>query len=136
MERAAAPLVARLRHFLLFAALGALGTLAQYAVLVGLANGAGIEPVAASTAGFLTGGVVNYLLARRIAFRSQRPHREAAPRFFLVAGCGLVLNGLMMAGFTRGLGLPYLPAQLVTTGLLVLWHYAGNLLWTFRPVRP
>ncbi|GLK83728.1 GtrA family protein [Ancylobacter defluvii] len=135
MDLAASPLIARLRHFLLFASLGALGTLAQYAVLVMLASGAGIDPVAASTAGFLTGGVVNYLLSRSIAFRSDRPHREAAPRFFLVAGCGLVLNALMMAGFTRGLSLPYLPAQLVATGLLVLWHYAGNLLWTFRPAR-
>ncbi|MCB4767150.1 GtrA family protein [Ancylobacter sp. Lp-2] len=136
MDLAATPLIARLRHFLLFAALGALGTLAQYAVLVALASGAGIDPVVASTAGFLTGGVVNYLLSRRIAFRSDRPHSEAAPRFFLVAGCGLVLNALMMAGFTRGLGLPYLPSQLMATGLLVVWHYAGNLLWTFRPARP
>ncbi|MBS7543748.1 GtrA family protein [Ancylobacter oerskovii] len=136
MDLAAAPLIARLRHFLLFAALGALGTLAQYAVLVALASGAGVDPVVASTAGFLTGGVVNYLLARRIAFRSDRPHREAAPRFFLVAGCGLVLNALMMAGFIHWLGLPYLAAQLISTGLLVLWHYAGNLVWTFRPARP
>lgn len=136
MQLAAASLTARLRHFLVFAALGALGTLAQYAVLVALASGAGVDPVAASTAGFVTGGVVNYVLARRIAFRSERPHREAAPRFFLVAGAGLVLNGLMMAGFTRLVGLPYLPAQLISTGLLVLWHYAGNLLWTFRPARP
>lgn len=128
-------LLARLRHFLLFAALGALGTLAQYAVLIALASGLGVRPVLASCAGFLTGGVVNYLLGRRIAFRSDRPHAEAAPRFFAVAGMGLVFNALLMALFTEALGLPYLPAQLVTTGLLVLWHYAGNLLWTFRPER-
>lgn len=127
--------IARLRNFVLFAALGALGTLAQYAVLVVLASGMGVNPVAASTAGFLVGGVVNYVLGRNIAFRSDRPHREAAPRFFLVAAFGLVLNALLMAGFTAGLGLPYLPAQLMTTGLLVVWHYTGNLLWTFRPAR-
>lgn len=123
---------ARLRHFLLFAALGAGGTLAQYAVLTALAGGLGTDAVFASTLGFLAGGTVNYVLARTIAFRSDKPHREAAAKFFTVAGIGLLLNAGLMAGLTHGLGLPWLPAQVLTTGLLVFWHYAGNLLWTFR----
>ncbi|MBS7538764.1 GtrA family protein [Ancylobacter lacus] len=131
-----APLIARLRHILLFAALGAVGTLAQYTVLVALVRGAGLGPVLASTAGFLVGGLVNYQLNRRIAFRSSKSHAEAAGKFFTVAGIGLGLNALLMTLFTRVLGLPYLPAQLLCTGLLVLWHYAGNALWTFRESRP
>ncbi len=126
------PLAARLRHILLFAALGAVGTLAQYTVLIALVRGAGLGPVLASTAGFLAGGLVNYQLNRRIAFRSSKSHVEAAGKFFTVAGIGLCLNALLMTLFTRTLGLPYLPAQLICTGLLVLWHYAGNALWTFR----
>lgn len=126
---------ARLRHFLLFAALGAVGTVAQYTVLVGLVQGAGAGPVPASTLGFLAGGVVNYTLARRIAFRSSKPHREAATKFFLVAGVGLCLNALLMSTFTGIAGLPYLVAQVLTTGLLLFWHYGGNLLWTFREAK-
>ena len=27
---------------------------------------------------------------------------------------------------------PYLPAQIVTTGLVMVWTFAANRLWTFR----
>ncbi|WP_246668941.1 GtrA family protein [Ancylobacter sp. TS-1] len=125
-------LPARLRHIALFAALGALGTLAHYAVLIALVQGGVAGPVAGSTAGFLVGGFVNYQLNRRVVFRSSKPHREAVSKFVVVAGIGLALNALLMALLTGPLGAPYLPAQVVVTGLLVLWHYAGNAVWTFR----
>ena len=127
-----AALFARLRHILLFAALGALGTLAHYAVLIGLVQGGVAGPVAGSTAGFLVGALVNYQLNRRIVFRSRKPHPEALAKFLVIAGIGLVLNALLMTLATAGLGAPYLLAQIVVTGLLVLWHYGGNALWTFR----
>ncbi|MCK0195912.1 GtrA family protein [Ancylobacter sp. 6x-1] len=128
-------LSARLRHIALFAALGAVGTLAHYTVLIGLVHGAGLGPVAASSAGFVTGGLVNYQLSRRIAFRSSKPHGEALGKFFIVAGIGLVLNALLMALLTGPFSLPYLPAQVGVTAFLVLWHYGGNAVWTFREAR-
>lgn len=130
-----AALIARARHILLFAALGALGTAAHYVVLIGLVQGGMTGPVLGSTAGFLTGGVVNYQLSRRIIFRSHKGHVEAASKFFTVAGLGLVINAGLMALLTGPLGAPYLPAQILVTGLLVLWHYAGNAVWTFRETR-
>lgn len=131
-----AALAARGRHILLFAALGSVGTLAQYAVLIALVQGGLAGPVAGSCAGFVVGGLVNYQLGRRLVFRSSTPHREALAKFFTVAGIGLGLNALLMVLLTGPLGAPYLPAQILVTGLLVLWHYAGNALWTFRAARP
>lgn len=127
-----AGIVARARHFLLFAALGAVGTGAQYAVLVGLVSGLGVGPVTGSTAGFLAGALTNYTLNRTIAFRSSKPHSETAPKFFAIAGIGLVLNAMLMGLLTHQVGLPYLLAQIVSTVILVVWHYAANALWTFR----
>ena len=69
-------------------------------------------------------------------FRSQRAHREALPRFFAVAGVGLLLNGLLMRLLTHALGLHYLLAQVFTTALLLLWHFAANAAWTFRRKAP
>lgn len=128
-------MLARARHFLLFAALGAVGTAAQYAVLIGLVSGLGVGPVLGSTAGFLTGGLVNYALNRTIAFRSSKPHRETAPKFFTVAGIGLVLNALIMALLAHQIGAPYLLAQIISTSILLVWHYGANALWTFRERR-
>lgn len=135
MRRAAA-LAARLRHILLFAALGGVGTLAQYAVLISLVQGGLARPVAGSCAGFAVGGLVNYQLGRRLVFRSAKPHREAMAKFFTIAGIGLGLNAALMALLTGPLTASYLPAQILVTGLLVLWHYAGNALWTFRAAQP
>ncbi len=45
---------------------------------------------------------------------------------------GLAWTALLMSLFMELLGLHYLLAQVLTTALLLLWHYAGNALWTFR----
>ncbi|MBB3773200.1 putative flippase GtrA [Angulomicrobium tetraedrale] len=130
LDRAA--LLVRLRHILLFAALGGVGTAAHYAVLITLVQGGLAGPVAGSTAGFLVGALVNYQFSRHVVFRSAKPHREAMTKFFLVAGVGLLLNAGLMALIAGRLGVPYLLAQVGVTGLLVLWHYGANAVWTFR----
>ena len=123
---------ATLARFLRFAAVGAVGTLAHYALLIALVEGAGAPPLAGAAAGFVLGALVNYALARRLVFASGRSHAQALPRFFAVALAGLAWTALLMTAFIEGLGVHYLAAQLLTTALLLLWHYAGNALWTFR----
>lgn len=130
LDRAA--VAARLRHILLFAALGGVGTAAHYAVLIALVQSGLAGPVAGTTAGFLVGAFVNYQFSRHVVFRSSKPHRDAMTKFFLVAGVGLLLNAALMALIAGRLGVPYLAAQICVTGLLVLWHYGANALWTFR----
>ena len=126
---------AHLRRFLGFATVGLVGTAAHYLLLVGLVEGLGADPVVGSVAGFCLGALVNYAMSRRFVFRSERAHHEALPRFFAVAASGLAWNTVLMGLFTHGLDWPYLPAQILTTGLLVVWHYVVNALWTFREVR-
>lgn len=132
MRRLLSFLPPRLRHFLTFAAIGLVGVAVQYSVLVTLVQGFAVDPVTGSGFGFVCGGIVNYLLNRRITFRSRKRHAEAASKFFTVAGLGLVWNSLLMYLMVKELAVPYLIAQLITTGLLLLWHYSANSLWTFR----
>lgn len=120
-----------LSRFLRFAVVGAVGTVAHYALLLALVEVAGVDPVVGSVAGFVLGALVNYGLNRTLVFGSDRAHVEALPRFFAIAGMGLVWNALLMHLFVDLLGLHYLLAQIITTALLLLWHYGGNALWTF-----
>ena len=122
----------QLHRFLRFAAVGALGTAAHYALLLVLVEGAGVDPVAGSVAGFLLGALVNYTLNRTLVFRSDRAHAEALPRFLAVAGVGLGWNALLMYILVDFAGVHYLLAQILTTAILLVWHYLGNALWTFR----
>lgn len=119
-------------RFLRFAALGLTGTAAHYMTLVGLVEWGRLDPIIGSVAGFCVGALVNYGMSHRFVFRSQRAHQEALPRFFAVALSGLAWNGTLMHVLVNLAEWPYLAAQVVTTGVLVFWHYAVNAVWTFR----
>jgi putative flippase GtrA len=93
---------------------------------------AGIGPVPATLVGYIGGGVVSYALNRRHTYVSDRPHGEATWRFAVVAFVGFLLTGAFMHLFVDRLGAPYLPAQLVTTGLVLVWSFLANKVWTFR----
>jgi putative flippase GtrA len=114
-----------------FALVGAVAFVVHYGVLIALVEGFGVGAVAATLVGFVAGGWVSYLLNRRHTYASDRPHAEASPRFGAVALVGFGLTWLLMSVFTGRLGLPYLPAQLATTGLVLIWSFGANRLWTF-----
>jgi putative flippase GtrA len=119
-------------RFLVFAALGALGTLAHYGVLIGLVETGVAAPALATALGAIVGALVNYVLSRRLAFRSTRAHREALPRFLLVAGIGILLNPLLLGAFIAWTGWAYLICQILVTLVLLAVNYAIHSRWTFR----
>ncbi|HEX2116466.1 MAG TPA: GtrA family protein [Alphaproteobacteria bacterium] len=119
-------------QFLLFSAAGVFAAIGHYGTLIALSELAEMGPVPASLAGFVVGGVISYLLNYRFTFRSSKQHSEALAKFFVVAAVGFVLNGAIMAGLTGPARLHYLPAQLLTTGVVLLWTFFCNRFWTFR----
>lgn len=120
------------RQFSAFVGVGAVAALVHYGLLIGLVEAGGLAPVPATLAGYGAGGLVSYALNRRLTYASERPHAEATWRFAAVAAVGFVLTGLFMQLFTGRLGTPYLPAQVVTTGLVLFWSFLANRIWTFR----
>jgi putative flippase GtrA len=121
-----------LRQFITFTGVGLVAAVAHYGVLILLVELGRMQPVFATLWGFLAGAAVSYLLNRRFTFRSDRPHRAAAPRFLAVSTGGFVLNGLVMWLLNEGWGVPYLLAQVIATLIVLFWNFTVNLLWTFR----
>ena len=117
-------------QFGLFALVGLVGTAAHYAVLYSLVEFHGIGAVAASGWGALTGLVINYTLNYTLTFRSDHAHWRTFPKFALIAGVGLALNQALMA-LLVGWGLYYLWAQVLVTGMVLVWNFIGNRWWTF-----
>jgi putative flippase GtrA len=124
------------RQFAAFFGVGLVAAVVHYGLLVGLVEGGVAGPVPATLAGYVAGGLVSYALNRRHTYRSRRPHAEAGWRFALVALVGFGLTGGLMHAFTNVLGAPYLPAQVVTTGIVLLWSFAAHRLWTFGAASP
>jgi putative flippase GtrA len=126
--------MALIREFGLFVIVGLVAAVGHYGTLMALAGGLHADPVLASALGFLVGGLISYVLNYHLTFRATRHHAVALPMFFAVAGIGFLLNGAAMTVLTKLAALHYLAAQVLTTGLLLLWHFAANRMWTFRPV--
>jgi putative flippase GtrA len=123
--------MAVLRQFASYASVGVVATLAHYAVLLALVEGLGWRPVPATLHGYAVGGVVSYLLNRRHTFASARPHSEAGWRFALVAFAGFCVTFATMRLLVDIRGAPYLPAQVVTTALVMFLTFFINKAWTF-----
>ena len=81
--------------------------------------------------GISAGALTGYAANRRYTFASQVRHVVGLPRFLLVAAVGFVLNAALMAWMTGYPGVHYLVAQVVATGLVLLWNFAANRHWTF-----
>lgn len=118
-------------QFLTFALVGAIGTMVHYGVLFAGVDLLGWAPVLATTAGAICGAIVNYILNYHVTFKSKRAHAAASPRFFAIAGVGVLINGAIVGLAVRA-GLHYLLAQIIATGVVLVFGYLANRAWTFR----
>lgn len=119
------------RQMSAFVIVGLFAVVAHYGALIALVEIFGWPPVQATLVGYLCGGVTSYLLNRRLTFVSDRSHAEAVWRFALVASIGFLMTWGLMTIFIDRLSAPYLAAQFVTTGIVQVWSFLGNKLWTF-----
>ncbi len=118
-------------QFSKFLLVGGFSTALQYVILAVLVQGPGIDPVLASTIGYVSSAAVNYDLNYRLTFRSRVHYFGGMFRFALVHAAALVLNGGIMAVGTRVLGLHYLLAQIGATIVVLFWNFFANRRWTF-----
>lgn len=120
------------RRFVIYAGVGAIGTVTQYAILIAMVHSGYASPALSSMVGASFGAIVNYALNRQITFRSKSNPLSTAPKFAIIALLGVLMNGLCMKFFVTSLGLNYLIAQLVTTALVLGLTYLLNSAWTFN----
>ena len=122
-----------LTQFLRFALVGASGTAVQYLVLWVGVEGLGAGAAAASGAGYALGAVVNYVMNYFFTFGSGESHLRTAGRYFTLLALGWCLNTAIMWALVYGADWNYWMAQVLATGLGLLWNFAGSRWWAFRP---
>jgi putative flippase GtrA len=125
-----------LDKFIRFASVGAFGVVVQYLVLILLVEVFDLNTVLASGCGFVIAAWVNYYLNYHYTFASEKCHRETFVKFSIIAGIGLLLNSAIIAAATGMLSLHYLLAQALAIGVVLIWNFSGNLLWTFKEHKP
>jgi putative flippase GtrA len=115
-----------------FILVGGFCTALQYVLLVALVEQFRLSATVSSTIGYIVSSAANYLLNYSFTFRSTSPHTHSLPRFLLVAGCGVVLNGTVTYLGTAVFGIHYLVAQAAATTVTLLWNFVANLRWTYQ----
>lgn len=120
------------RQFVAFFWVGIIAAVVHYALLIGLVEIFFYDPVSATLAGYVAGGVVSYALNRIYTYEAGRSLWEAGWRFGFVAAGGLVLTYALMALFTRWTTWHYLLAQIFTTAIVLVWSFLAHKYWSFR----
>jgi len=118
-------------QFLLFAGLGVIGTLGHYTTLIVLVQFWSVDPVFASSFGFVVGAIINYILNYHFNFQSDKRHTEALTKFLIVAIIGAAINGFIMYIGIENTQINYLIVQIFATCVVLLWNFVLNKLWTF-----
>lgn len=119
------------RQFIIFSMMGAVGTGGHYLTLILLVELMKFNPTFATTAGFIVGALINYVLNYHITFQSNKPHREALVKFLLIAAIGAVINTFIMYLGTSLLQYHYLLVQVIATLIVLLWNFTINKIWVF-----
>jgi putative flippase GtrA len=123
----------KLRRIVTYAGVGSSGTAAQYLILFTLVSLPLSGPLVASCVGAVAGAVINYGMNYRFTFPSSEGHTKTAPRFFIVAGCGMLANWAFMCLLVSIAGIQYLVAQCLSTAMVLLLTYSVNSTWSFKP---
>ena len=119
------------RQISTFFGVGLVSIVADYGVFALLTEVFAVNPVMAAQAGYLVGGLVNYILNRAHTFTTDRSHMQAGLRFAGVMAVGFSLTSLFMWIFTRQIGLPGIVARVITTGIVFCWNFGAHKMWTF-----
>ncbi len=120
-----------LAQFLMFAGIGAIGTIGHYTTLIILVQFWMVDPVVASSIGFVVGAIINYILNYHFTFQSDKRHSEALVKFLIVATIGAGINGFIMYIGVENTSINYLLIQIFATVIVLLWNFIVNKLWTF-----
>lgn len=120
------------RQIVRFLLAGGTATIVQYTVLVILIETARVRETLAAALAYFCGMVVSFVLNRRFTFAdSQVGLRRGFAIFAVVNLFGLGLNTIIFDTAFRH-GAHYILAQVIATGFVLIWNYAGMRMFVFR----
>jgi putative flippase GtrA len=128
------------RRFVKFAVVGAIGAIIDFTLLNLLKGYLGWPLLWANTVSVSVAILSNFIWNRFWTFPESRSRkkRKQLPQFALVNVVGLIINNLIVVGldalFVTHLGEPlsYNVAKMFAIGVVLIWNFGVNRLWTYR----
>ena len=129
-----------IQHFSRFLAVGTVGTVLDFSLLM-LLKLAGLPTLFANSFSFTAGLINNFTWNRLWTFNDvvQTDWRKQFAQFTLISLFGFALNNIILLSLEGVLGnilgqpeWGYLPAKVIATGVVMFWNYFANRMWTFK----
>lgn len=119
--------------FLKFGIVGVSGVVVDFGVTWLLKEQLRLNKYIANSTGFACAVVSNYVLNRIWTFHSADPQVGIQfAKFTLVALVGLGMNNAIIYLLTERRGVKFYTSKLVATGVVMLWNFGANYLFTFK----
>lgn len=125
-------MVTQKNQFIGYLLSGVCATIAHFLILWLLASMALVDPVFATSLGYLCGAITGFSLNQRYVFKSQTQLSSAFIRYLLMAAFGGILNAGLMFLIHHILQWHYLIAQLIATPTVVIANFYCCRLWVFK----
>jgi putative flippase GtrA len=109
---------------------GVIATAAHY-IVMWFALTLQLWPVLATTIGFTAGAATRFFFSYFHIFEPERDVIKALPHFAMALSMQMVLNAALLTLFLTFTTLIW-PAQIVTTGLLVVFNFLVYKFWVFK----
>ena len=109
---------------------GVIATAAHY-VVMWFALSLQLWPILATTVGFMAGASTRFFFAYFHIFEPERDVLGAVPHFLMSLALQMALNAALLALFLA-LNIPVWPAQVLTTGLMVVSNFLIYKFWVFK----
>lgn len=119
------------RQIMRFAAVGIVGTIIHYGVLIAVVEFGHASPVFGTFCGFMVAALVSYSLNRRFTFDERPTFGAGLLRNYLALAVGLAINMGAVALLTH-FHAPYVAAQGVATILAFIWNYFASRFIVFK----
>lgn len=119
------------QQFMRFLLVGGTATAIHYAVLWLGHEQLGVDALWATSAGFVISALFNFLASYHFTFKSKQKLGVAALRFTVTSLIGLALNSMLFGGLHGPLGLHYMVAQVLATGVVLGWNFMAGKHFSF-----
>jgi putative flippase GtrA len=119
--------------FIKFGIVGVSGVIVDFGITWLLKERARLNKYIANSTGFACAVVSNYVLNRIWTFHSADPHVGIQfAKFTVVALVGLAMNNAIIYYLSERRGVKFYTAKFLATGIVTLWNFGANYLFTFR----
>lgn len=121
------------REFAMYIVCGGTATIVDWGLTYSLTSLLGLWYVASVTLAYIGGVATNYSLNKAYTFKNKsRQIGRQLLAFQVVAGIGFLLNLGIVVGLVELLGLWYMLAKVIATGMVLAWSFVGHKHFTFR----